>query len=78
MFVSVQKGKTRMSKAKTFVANKGAKSIVGRDWLTALKYKIEQSISRKSAYSDIELSPDAEQLVEEFLNLFKRRGIVNN
>ena len=26
----------------------------------------------------IKLSPDAEQLVEEFINLFKRRGRVNN
>ena len=70
------------------VAKKGAKSIVGRDWLTALKYKIEQpttrrediviSISCESVNPEIRLSPEAEQLVEEFPNLFKRRGRVNN
>ena len=88
MFVSIQVGKTRMSKARVLVANKGAKSIVGRDWLTALKYKIEQpmtrgenivnSISCESANPEIKLSPEANQLVEEFPNLFKRRGRVNN
>ena len=31
MFVSIQVGKTKMSKASVLVANKGAKSIVGRD-----------------------------------------------
>ena len=87
LFVNVQVGKTKMSKARVLVAKKGAKSVVGRDWLTALKYKIEQpltrgenivnSISCKSANPEITLSPDAEQLVEEFPNLFKRRGRVN-
>ena len=88
MLVSIQVGKTRMSKARVLVAKKGAKLIVGRDWLTALKYKIEQSTTRgenivnsiscESANPAIKLSPDAEQLVEEFPNLFKRHGRVNN
>ena len=80
MFVSIQVGKTRMSKARMLVAKKGAKSIVGRGWLTALKYRIEQpmtrgenivnSISCESANPAIKLNPDAEQLVEEFPKLF--------
>ena len=88
MLVSIQVGKTRMSKASVLVAKKGAKSIVGRDWLTALKYKIEQpmtrgenilsSISCESANAAIKLSPEANQLVECFPNLFTRRGRVNN
>ena len=36
------------------------------------------SISCESADLEIKLSPDAKQLVEEFTNLFKRRGRVNN
>ena len=91
MFVSIQvgkTGKTKMSKARVLVAKKGAKSIVGRDWLTALKYKIDQpntrgenivnSISCENPNPEIKLSPEAKQLVEEFPNLFKRRGRVNN
>ena len=88
MFASIQVGKTRMSKARVLVAKNGAKSIIGRDWLTALKYRIElpitkgenavNSISRESDESENKLSPDAQQLVQEFPNLFKRRGRVNN
>ena len=39
---------------------------------------IVNSISCESANPEIKLSPDAEQLVEEFPILFKRRGRVNN
>ena len=46
MFVSVQKGKTRMSKAKMLAAERGATSFVVRDRLTALEYKIKQPIAR--------------------------------
>ena len=62
--------------------------VIGRDWLTALKYRIEppitkgenavNSISRESDESENKLSRDAQQLVQEFPNLFKRRGRVNN
>ena len=77
--VSIQVGKTEKLKAIL---------LVGRYWLTALKYKIEQpmtqgentvkSISCESVDPEIKLSPEAEQLVEEFPNLFKKRGRVNN
>ena len=88
MFVSIQVGKTKMSKARVLVAKKGAKSIVGRDWLTAMKYRIEppitkgenvvNSISNESDESENKLSRDAQHIVQEFPNLFKRRGRVNN
>ena len=78
MFVSVQVGKTRMSKASVLVAKK---SIVGHDWPKALKYNIEQpiatgensvnSISCESTEPEIKPSPDAEQLIEEFPNRLK-------
>ena len=88
MFVSRQVGNTRISKARVPVAKKRAESIVDRDWLTALKHKIEQpmtqgesivnSISRGNAESEVRLNPDAEHLIEEFPSLFKRRVKVNN
>ena len=88
MFVSIQVEKTRMSKARVLVAKKGAKLIIGRDWLTALKYRIEPPItkcenavnsnSRRSDESENKLNPEAQQLVQEFPNLFKRRGRINN
>ena len=88
MFVSVQVGKTRISKARVLVAKKGSKLIFGRDWLTTLKCSIElritegenlvNSIYCESAESENKLIPEATKLVEEFPNLFKRRGRVNN
>ena len=74
------------------MAKKGAKSIVGRDWLTAMNYRIEppitkgenavNSISRESDESEQHScssdESDAQHLVQEFPNLFKRRGRVNN
>ena len=70
MFVSIQVGKTKILKARVLVAKKGAKSIIGRGWLTALKYKIEQpmalgentvnSISCERVDPEIQLRPDAE------------------
>ena len=36
------------------------------------------SITRESADTETKLRPDAEHLVEEFPNIFKRRGRVNN
>ena len=71
MFVSVQVGTTRMSKASELVAKKQSKSIVDRDSLTALKFNIEQqiakseksvnSIYRESAEPGKKLCPDAKQ-----------------
>ena len=36
----------RLKSARVLVAPKSAKSIVGRDWLVALRYKITQPIER--------------------------------
>ena len=40
MFVSLQVNGIKVSKARVLEARKGTKPIVGRDWLTALRYKI--------------------------------------
>ena len=88
MFVSVQVKGIRVSKARVLVAKRGTKAIVGRDWLTALRYKIGHSteegensincVSADKAISVEELSAEVKQLAEEFLNLFERRGCINN
>ena len=43
MFVSLQVNGIRVSEARVLVARRGTKPIVGRDWLTALRYKIVHS-----------------------------------
>ena len=77
-----------ISKARVLIATRGSKAIVGRDWLIALRYKIEQpmksgewqvnNISQEIKQTEEQLSPEVKQIAEEFPNLFKRSGRVNN
>ena len=86
MFVSLQVKGIRVSRAR--VAKKGTKAIFGRDWLTALRYKVVHSteegensikcVSAEKANPEEELSAEVEQIAEEFPNLFERRGCINN
>ena len=70
-----------IKKARILISRSGSKSIIGRDWLTTLRYKLQpqkgelevNSIEKKS-----ELSAETKQLVTEFPELFKRQGKVNN
>ena len=87
MFVSLQVKGIRVSKARVLAAKKGTKAIMGRDWLTALRYKTVHStegensincVSAEQANPEEELSAEVKQLVEEFPNLFERRGCINN
>ena len=71
MFVNLQVNGIRASKARVLVARRGAKPIVGRDWLTALRYKIvhptkevEISINRvteEKIKPEVELSEEVKQ-----------------
>ena len=73
MFGSIEVGKTKMSKARVLVAKKGAKTIVGRDWLTASKYKIEQPM--KQGENTVN-SSSCESLDSE-IKLISRRGAIS-
>ena len=70
-------------------SEKGTKTIVGRDWLTALRYKIVHSaeegenstincVSAEQSNPEVELIADVKQTAEELPNLFERRGWNNN
>ena len=45
-FVRLEVAGVTVSKARVLVASNSGKSIVGRDWLVALRYKITQPIKR--------------------------------
>ena len=93
-FVRLEVAGVTVSKARVLVAHNSGKSIVDRDWLVALRYKITQPIERgeykinkqsvKSEQSINEISPEkrlnpeVQQLVGEFPNLSKRKGRVKN
>ena len=83
-----------VSKARVLVAPNSENSIVGRDWLVALRYKITQPIERgeckvnaktvncNKSICEISLeekqSLEIRQLEGEFPNLFKRKGRLRN
>ena len=93
-FVRLEVAGVTVSKARVLVAPKSGKSIVGRDWLVALRYKIAQPIERgecsvktktincnkliREISSEEKRSPEIMQLGGEFPNLFKRKGRVKN
>ena len=83
-----------MSKARVLIARNSGKSIVGHDWLVALRYKINQPLERGECVSNQQIiysnkligeispeekqNPEVQQLPKEFPKLFKRKGRVKN
>ena len=78
-----------VSKARVLVAPNSGKSVIGRDWLIALRYKISQPIERgeckvntkagddAKAINEISpeesISPEVQQIMREFPDLFKKK-----
>ena len=93
-FVRLEVTGVTVSKARVLVAPNSGKSIIGRDWLIALRYQIRQpleggecKINNKlakcaEAVNEIspeeKISPEVQQIMQEFPNLFKRKGRVKN
>ena len=91
-FVCLEVAGVTVSKARVLVAPNSGKSIIGRDWLIALRYKISQPIERGEckvntkagddamAINEISpeesISPEVQQIMREFPDLFKRKGRV--
>ena len=81
VFCELQVNDSYIRKARILIARSGAKSIIGREWLTTLRYKLEPEkgeLEVNSIEKENELSPETKQLVREFPKLFKRQGKVNN
>ena len=79
-FCELQVNDSYIRKARILIARSGAKSIIGREWLTTLRCKLEQEkgeLKVNSIEKENELSPETKQLVNQFPNLFKRQGKVN-
>ena len=78
-----------LERARILIARNGGKSIVGRDWLSAMKYKISAPISEKGEWivntikvnqaSSVEkLSCETMAFLKEFPELFTRKGKVKD
>ena len=69
-------------------SEKRYKTIVGRDWLTALRYKIVHAteegenlincVSEEKVKPEVELSAEVKHLKRQFPDLFERRGRVKD
>ena len=76
VFCELQVGNQYIRKARILIAKKGTKSIIGREWLSTLRYRFtpknEGELDVNSVEKDEELSAEAKQLSNEFPDLFKR------
>ena len=81
VFCELQVNDSYIKKARILIARSGSKSIIGREWLTTLRYKLQPQkgeLEVNSMEKKSELSVETKQLVAEFPELFKRQGKVNN
>ena len=81
VFCELQVGDSYNKKARVLVARKGYKSIIGREWLSTLRYSFMQEKGELEVISidkDEELSEEMKQFVKEFPKLFWRRGKIKN
>ena len=82
VFCELQVNDVYIKKARVLIAKNGTKSIIGREWLTTLKYKLVPEQKGELDVNSIEkekgLSAETKQYVKEFPKLFERRGKMKN
>ena len=79
--VDVGVGKQKTKGARTVITRDGIKSLIGRDWLTKLNFRVAKA-KTESEYKNIvknlnrkfELSPELKRKQKKFTNVFKRKG----
>ena len=74
VFCQLQVGEKVIKKARVLVAREGMKTIVGRELLSTLKFKMVQ----KPVGDPEKLSQETKALVNEFPNLFSRKGKIKD
>ena len=76
VFCELQVGDQYIKKARNLVTKNGTKSIIGREWLSALKYTIAPANKGECEVNSIEKeeeqSTETKQFCNEFSKLFKR------
>ena len=78
VFCELQVNDVYIKKARVLIAKNGTKPIIGREWLTTLKYKQKGELDVNSIEKEKDLSAETKQFVKEFPKLFERRGKVKN
>ena len=81
VFCELQVNGSYIRKVRILFARSGTKSIIGREWLTTLRYKLQPEkgeLEVNAIEKENELSQETKQLVNQFPNMFKRQGKVNH
>ena len=81
VFCELQVNDSYIKKARILIARSGSKSIIGREWITTLRYKLEPQrgeLEKNSIEKISELSVETRQLITDFPELFKRQGKINH
>ena len=81
MFCELQVNDSYIKKARILIAKNGTKSIIGREWLTTLRYKLapEGELKVNTIESEkSELSAETKQFTKEFPKLFEKNGKLKN
>ena len=82
LLCELQVGNQYIKKARILIAKKETMSIIGREWLSTLRYRFtpvnEGELEVISVEKDEELSAEAKKLSKELPDLFKRNGRIQN
>ena len=80
--VHIKVGQKEIKRARVVIARTGSKSIVGRDWLNQLKYKMtaeEKTSEYKHSVMQIEPQErDVDEIKNKFPDLFNRQGRIKD
>ena len=79
--VDVQVGKRTIKRARIVIARDGKKSLVGRDWLTQLTYRVAEATKEGECTNtvniienNVELAPELKRISQKFPKIFSRQG----
>ena len=80
VFCELQVNDSYVKKARILIAKKGTKSIIGREWLSTLRYKLvpEGYLKVNAIEKEIELSAETKQFVKELPKVIERKCKMNN
>ena len=80
VFCELQVNDSYVKKARILIAKKGTKSIIGREWLSTLRYKLvpEGDLKVNAIEKEIELSAETKQFVKELPKVIERKCKMNN
>ena len=79
--VDLQVGKRTINRARIVIARDGKKSLVGRNWLTQLNYRVAEASNESQCTNtvnkienNVELAPELKRIKQKFPDFFSRQG----